>query len=219
MRPRGEAQPLPARRPRTRGATATDAAGRRRRTESQFAALREQLVRAPLQHVGVARSALVNHEVRNRPEVSQSGGHRPRACAYAHAGGARKLAHAGTGPPSLAHEGQGRRPFRCPARVEPVSAFQGRRCNPPVPSCQGFRRAGRHTKMAATRMGLAGLALSRSWGKARQQDRVARLPAHVARLHHGRKTRPPRPVGFFPAAQTRALLLPASRHWAAPMGA
>ena len=52
--------------------------------------------------------------------------------------------------------------------------------------------------MAATRMGLAGLALSRSWGKARQQDRVARLPAHVARLHHGREARPPRPGGLFP---------------------
>ena len=65
----------------------------------------------------------------------------------------------------------------------------------------------------------------RSWRTARQNYRVARLLAHVARLHHGRETRPPRPITMLaaaarsPASQTRELVASNSRHWLAPVGA
>ena len=81
-----------------------------RHEEGQFATLRTNMVRAPFQdHCALTG---LNHEAHNRRTVPQSGSQGPCACADAHAGGARKLAHAGTGPPSLVSGGHGRRPFR-----------------------------------------------------------------------------------------------------------
>ena len=102
-----------------------------------------------------------------------------------------------TGPPSLASAGQGRRPFRYPrARCTRV----GVRESPLQSTRAGGRRSvgarGRHTKMAATRKILA-TPLARRGGRI---DRVARLLAHVARLHHGRTARPPRPITRLAAA-------------------
>ena len=133
--------------------------------QRQFAALSATMVRAPLGQVGVVRSGVWNHE-RAQPArgfpVRRSLA--ARVCLRSCPAGALTRAKPGTGPPSLVSGGHGRRPFRYPrARLTrlgvPESPLQSTRLAMRRSLCA--RR--RHTKMAATRMGLAGLALSRSW--------------------------------------------------------
>ena len=92
-----------------------------------------------------------------------------------------------------------RRPGSAALSLPPRAINPSRRSKATVaihPSChaQVFWRAGEAHKDGRYAEDFGRTRAIALVGKARQHHRVARLPAHVARLHHGREARPPRPV-------------------------